>query len=65
MPNLVKGQCLYIDDKDFEFDISCADPKAVVKVIVVADVGAGVACTAGEAALAYPKANRSYCLGAP
>ncbi|MGV8847929.1 MAG: hypothetical protein ACOH16_00130 [Propionibacteriaceae bacterium] len=34
MPNLVKGQCLYIDDKEFEFDIPCADPKAAVKVII-------------------------------
>lgn len=65
MPNLAKGECLYIDSKNFAYDVPCTDTRAVIKVTVAEDKGSGVACGPKEDPLVYPTANRSYCFGAP
>ncbi len=63
--NLAVGQCVYLDDKEFMFDVACSDPKAVIKITKREETGSGVTCADDEDKYEFPKPGRTYCFGTP
>jgi len=65
MENLTVGECVFQDDKGFFFDVTCADPRAALKVSVAVNQGSDFSCPDATTSWQYGTANRTYCLVKP